>query len=117
MLEDEQAVGPRLGGEGQGLLDRQLGEGPHDLVGGRRVGRADDARVVPGDAPLQAEGLLGRLEDRRPQAAAGTNSKIGTIMRTQLMVVVSRVIESERTGQTREGSRSGVQRTVAGAIK
>ena len=59
VLKDEQAVGPRLGGQAQGLLDRQLRKGPHDLVGRRRLGRADHARVVPGNAPLQAERLLG----------------------------------------------------------
>ena len=59
VVDDEQAVGAGLGGQGQGLLDVQLGEGPHDLVRRQRVGRADDARVVPGDSSLEAEGFLG----------------------------------------------------------
>ena len=33
VLENEQAVGPRLGGQAQGLLDCQLGKSPHDFVG------------------------------------------------------------------------------------
>ena len=59
MRDDEQAVGPRLGGQDRGAQDRQPGEGPYGLVRQRGVGRADDARVVPGDAPFQAMGLLG----------------------------------------------------------
>ena len=61
VLEDEEAIGPRLGGHRQGLLDGQLGEGSHDLIGGKRVGRADDAGVVEGEAPFLSEGLLDGL--------------------------------------------------------
>ena len=59
VLEDEEAVGSRLGGQAQGLLDCQLRKGPRDLVREGRIGRADHARVVPGKAPFEAERLIG----------------------------------------------------------
>lgn len=59
VLKYKQPVGPRLGGQAEGLFDRQLRKGPHDLEGGWRVRRTDHVRVVPRDAPVKAEGLLG----------------------------------------------------------
>ncbi len=93
VLKNEQAVGARLGGQAQGLLDRQLGKGPHDLVGRRRVGRPDHARVVPGDAPVQAEGLFG---GRRPRRRRTGERRQWT--RSDRTVRASRRVESGQVG-------------------
>ena len=73
VLEDQEAVGPRLGGHAEGLLDGQVGERPARLVGGRRLGRADDLRVVPGGSPrrrpdrIGGDGRRGEHEERGEQ--------------------------------------------------
>ena len=58
MVKNEETICPGLGEKAERLLDGQLGEGTHDLVRSRRVGRADDARIVPGNAPRKAVWLL-----------------------------------------------------------
>ena len=97
-------------GSAQGLLDRQLGEGPHDLVRGHRVGRADDARVVPGMRRSRPKGFspAGRSS---AEAAAVIRRRIGMRMRCNHIGGASRRVESgpTRDATLRAGRRPGVE--------
>ena len=103
VLENEQARRSGFGVHSQRLLDVQAREGPHSLVRGRRFGRADHARCIPGNPPRQAKRLLrGRLKGGGEPA--GKTSKIRARTLRSRIGIAFRWNRSSRVGTSFTGS-------------